>query len=109
MAQLVPDYTVHPCRGVHPGAAVPPARVRHDGSAVRGSRRDDSPSYAASLLLITNNTGHPSLTLRCGFRDDGTPYGITLWGGLFEDGVLCRIGMALERELDVWDHRPGLF
>lgn len=68
-----------------------------------------SPSYAASLLLITNNTGHPSLTLRSGFRDDGTPHGITLWGGLFEDGTLCRIGMALERELDVWDRRPELF
>ncbi len=68
-----------------------------------------SPSYAASLLLITNNTGHPSLTLRSGFRDDGTPHGITLWGGLFEDGTLCRIGMAVERELDVWDRRPSAF
>ena len=68
-----------------------------------------SPSYAASLLLITNNTGHPSLTLRCGFKEDGTPHGITLWGGLFEDGLLCRIGMALERKLAVWDRRPGAF
>ena len=67
-----------------------------------------SPSYAASLLLITNNTGHPSLTIRCGFRDDGTPRGITLWGGLFEEGTLCRIGMALEQELGVWDRRPPL-
>ena len=67
-----------------------------------------SPSYAASLLLITNNTGHPSLTIRCGFRDDGTPSGITLWGGLFDEGTLCGIGMALERELGVWDRRPPL-
>ncbi len=67
-----------------------------------------SPSYAGSLLLITNNTGHPSLTIRCGFRDDGTPRGITLWGGLFEEGTLCRIGMALEQELGVWDRRPPL-
>ena len=64
------------------------------------------PSYAGSMLLITNSTGHPSLTIRCGFVDDGTPRGITLWGGLFEEGTLCRIGMALERELDVWDRRP---
>ena len=67
-----------------------------------------SPSYAGSLLLITNSTGHPSLTIRCGFADDGTPRGITLWGGLFEEGTLCRIGMALEQELGVWDRRPVL-
>ena len=66
------------------------------------------PSYAGSRLLITNRTGHPSLTIRCGFVDDGTPHGITLWGGLFEEGTLCRIGMALERELNVWDRRPVL-
>jgi Asp-tRNA(Asn)/Glu-tRNA(Gln) amidotransferase A subunit family amidase len=66
------------------------------------------PSYAGSMLLITNCTGHPSLTIRCGFADDGTPHGITLWGGMFREGTLCSIGMALERELGVWDRRPGL-
>ncbi|UCD75365.1 MAG: amidase [Phycisphaerales bacterium] len=65
-----------------------------------------SPSYAGSLLLITNNTGHPSLTIRCGFKEDGTPHGITLWGRLFDEGTLCNIGMALEEELDVWYRRP---
>jgi len=67
-----------------------------------------SPSYAGSLLLITNNTGHPALTIRCGFKDDGTPHGITLIGPLFDEGTLCNIGMALEGELDVWHARPGL-
>ena len=66
------------------------------------------PSYAGSMLLITNCTGHPSLTIRCGFADDGTPHGITLWGGMFREGTLCSIGMALERELGVWDRRPSL-
>ncbi|MHC4415917.1 MAG: amidase [Planctomycetota bacterium] len=67
-----------------------------------------SPSYAGSLLLITNNTGHPSLTIRAGFKDDGTPHGITLWGRLFDEGTLCRIGMALEEQLGVWGKRPEL-
>jgi Asp-tRNA(Asn)/Glu-tRNA(Gln) amidotransferase A subunit family amidase len=67
-----------------------------------------SPSFAGSLLLITNCTGHPSLTIRCGFKDDGTPHGITLWGRLFDEGTLGRIGMALERELEVWQARPDL-
>ena len=67
-----------------------------------------SPSYAGRLLLVTNNTGHPSLTIRCGFKPDGTPHGITLWGRLFDEGTLCRIGMALESRLGVWDRRPSL-
>ncbi len=64
------------------------------------------PSYAASLLLITNNTGHPSLTIRCGFNDNGSPHGITLLGRLFDEGTLCSIGMAMEKQLGVWDKRP---
>ena len=67
-----------------------------------------SPSFAGSMLLITNSTGHPSLTVRCGFKDDGTPHGITLWGRLFDEGTLCRIGMAMETQLGVWDRRPGV-
>ena len=65
-----------------------------------------SPSFAGSLLLITNSTGHPSLTIRTGFREDGTPSGITICGRLFDEGTLCTIGAALERELGVWDQRP---
>ncbi len=68
-----------------------------------------SPSFAAHLLLITNQTGHPSITLRTGFRDDGTPYGITLVGRLFDEGTLCSIAMALERRLGVWSARPPGF
>jgi Asp-tRNA(Asn)/Glu-tRNA(Gln) amidotransferase A subunit family amidase len=67
-----------------------------------------SPSFAAHLLLITNMTGHPSLTLRTGLRDDGTPRGITLWGRLFDEGTLCRLGLELEKRLDVWRERPPL-
>jgi Asp-tRNA(Asn)/Glu-tRNA(Gln) amidotransferase A subunit family amidase len=67
-----------------------------------------SPSFSGPLLLVTNCTGHPSLTLPVGFKEDGTPHGITLWGRLFEEGTLCRIGTAMERKLDVWRRRPPL-
>jgi len=67
-----------------------------------------SPSYAGSLLLITNNTGHPSLTLPCGFKENGTPHGITLWGRLYDEATICRIGMALEKRLGVRDRRPPM-
>jgi Asp-tRNA(Asn)/Glu-tRNA(Gln) amidotransferase A subunit family amidase len=67
-----------------------------------------SPNYAADLLLITNNTGHPSLTLRTGFRESGTPQTMTLWGPLYDEDTLCRVGMAVEKRCDVWDRRPPL-
>lgn len=67
-----------------------------------------APSFVGSLLLITNFTGHPSLTIRNGFSGDGTPHGITLFGNLFEEGMLCSLGMALERAHDVWHVRPEL-
>ena len=67
-----------------------------------------APGMGHALSLITNATGHPALTQRVGFRDDGTPVAVTLHGRLFDEGALVAIGTALERDLDVWDRRPDL-
>ena len=65
-----------------------------------------APGIGHTLLLASNATGHPSLTLPVGFREDGTPAAITLHGRLFDEGTLCRIGIALESELGLGDLRP---
>jgi Asp-tRNA(Asn)/Glu-tRNA(Gln) amidotransferase A subunit family amidase len=89
------------------------------------------PSLRDEFLVITNFTGHPSLTLRAGFveiseaRSDWAPdpkhslpkfspprrvpYGVTLVAGLFEEGRLGEVGMALEREFGVSGERPPGF
>ena len=89
------------------------------------------PSLRDEQLTITNFTGHPSLTLRAGFvnvseaRSDWAPdpahplpkfdpprrvpHGITLIGRLFDDGLLGRVGVALEREFAVVGERPPGF
>jgi Asp-tRNA(Asn)/Glu-tRNA(Gln) amidotransferase A subunit family amidase len=89
------------------------------------------PSLRDEQLTITNFTGHPSLTLRAGFvevseaRSDWAPdpanplptfnpprrvpHGITLIGRLFDDGLLGRVGIALEREFKVAAERPSGF
>jgi Asp-tRNA(Asn)/Glu-tRNA(Gln) amidotransferase A subunit family amidase len=89
------------------------------------------PSLRDEQLTITNNTGHPSLTLRAGFvevseaRSDWAPdpanplpkfspprrvpHGITLLARLFDDGLLGRVGLALEREFGVAGERPAGF
>jgi Asp-tRNA(Asn)/Glu-tRNA(Gln) amidotransferase A subunit family amidase len=89
------------------------------------------PSLRDEQLTITNFTGHPSLTLRAGFvnvseaRSDWAPdpanplpkfnpprrvpHGITILGRLFCDGLIGRVGMALEREFGVVGERPAGF
>jgi Asp-tRNA(Asn)/Glu-tRNA(Gln) amidotransferase A subunit family amidase len=88
------------------------------------------PSLRDEMLVISNCTGHPSLTLRAGFvevseaRSDWAPdpahplpkfssprrvpHGVTLIGRLFDEGTLAEVGLALEREFGVaGEHPPG--
>jgi len=88
------------------------------------------PSLRDEMLVISNCTGHPSLTLRAGFVDVSearsdwapdpahplpkfspprrVPHGVTLIGRLFDEGTLAEVGLALEKEFAVAaKHPPG--
>jgi len=89
------------------------------------------PALRDEMLVISNFTGHPSLTLRAGFvqvseaRSDWAPdakkplpkfspprrvpHGVTLIGRLFDEGTLARAGMALERAFGVAGEHPAGF
>ncbi len=89
------------------------------------------PSLRGEMLTISNQTGHPSLTLRTGTvevaeaRSDWAPdpahplpqfdpprtvpHGVTLIGRLFDEGLLVRVGMALEKAAGVASQRPAGF
>ncbi len=89
------------------------------------------PSLRSEMLTAGNFTGHPSLTLRAGFvqatgaRSDWAPdpknplptfdpprrvpHGVTLVGRLFDEGTIGRVGLALERALNVAGERPAGF
>lgn len=89
------------------------------------------PSLRDEMLVISNNTGHPSLTMRTGWveiseaRSDWAPdpanplpkfnpprrvpYGITLIGRLFDEGTIAQAGLALERSLNVVGENPAGF
>jgi Asp-tRNA(Asn)/Glu-tRNA(Gln) amidotransferase A subunit family amidase len=86
------------------------------------------PSLRDEMLVISNFTGHPSLTLRAGFvnvseaRSDWAPdpknplprfsparrvpHGVTLLGRLFDEGTVARAGIAMERAFGVVGERP---
>ncbi len=89
------------------------------------------PSLRDEMLVISNFTGHPSLTLRAGFvevkmaRSDWAPdpdhplptfatprrvpHGVTLIGRLFDEGTLGAAGIALEHAFAVAGERPAGF
>lgn len=87
------------------------------------------PFNTGPMLVASNFTGHPCLHLRAGFLQSGTrrrttlgnraivedsvekfrvPQGISLWGRLFDEGTILRLGLALEKALGVAAERPGL-
>jgi Asp-tRNA(Asn)/Glu-tRNA(Gln) amidotransferase A subunit family amidase len=89
------------------------------------------PSLRDEMLTISNQTGHPSLTLRTGAvevsaaRSDWAPdpanplpkfspprrvpHGVTLIGRLFDEGTIARVGIALEKLSAVAGERPPGF
>ena len=89
------------------------------------------PSLRDEMLTISNQTGHPSLTVRTGFvqvteaRSDWAPdplkplpkfsparrvpHGVTLIGRLFDEGTIARVGLALEKVSVVASERPSGF
>ena len=50
-----------------------------------------TPSFGANVLLTTNLTGHPAVTVPSGFRDDGTPVSISFIGNLWGEAELCSV------------------
>ena len=83
-----------------------------------------APNFAASLLVITNFTGHPQLAFRSGFAErptrgsfgDGSdtsmhrvPQTTSLWAPLFEEGRIIALGRELEARLAVSGERPPNF
>jgi Asp-tRNA(Asn)/Glu-tRNA(Gln) amidotransferase A subunit family amidase len=81
---------------------------------------------AGPMSIITNFSGHPCLVQRAGFRMSPTrlqrgigalqvtapgevhrvPHSVCLWGRLFDEGTILRLGRALEQALDVRVERP---
>lgn len=55
------------------------------------------PSFGSDSLGLTNLTGHPALVAPCGFREDGTPFGVTFSGRLFDEARLLALADAWQR------------
>ena len=48
----------------------------------------------------------PTLSLPCGFSEDGLPYTIQFWGSRLSEALLCRIGHTYEEVTDWHTRHP---
>ena len=67
-----------------------------------------APSFGGDHLLLTNLTGHPSVVVPNGFREDGTPTSLTFTGRLFGEGMLLSAAQAYQEATDFHLRRPPL-
>ena len=68
---------------------------RRDGTELSGLVHHQCPA---------NVTGQPSLSIPCGFSQDGLPIGLQLIGRPFDEGTLLRIAAAYE-DATAWHRR----
>jgi Asp-tRNA(Asn)/Glu-tRNA(Gln) amidotransferase A subunit family amidase len=68
-----------------------------------------SPSYAPSLLMATNLTGHPTVVVPNGFTDAGTPVSISFVGNLWRDAEALLLARAYQEATDFHRRRPAGF
>ncbi|MDT8367703.1 MAG: amidase [Longimicrobiales bacterium] len=68
-----------------------------------------TPSFAQSVLLMTNLTGHPAVVVPHGFDDEGSPTSFSFVGKLWREEAALRLAKAFQ---DATDHHlqvPPLF
>ena len=56
------------------------------------------------LLLPLNLSGHPAVSVPCGFSKDGLPIGMQLVGRPFDEAMILRVGHQYQEKTD-WHRR----
>ena len=70
---------------------------------------DDGPwRKAQPITQGANVTGHPAMTMPCGFSATGMPLSLQLIGKLFDEAMILRIGHAYEQAAGWHLHQPAL-
>ena len=58
-----------------------------------------------STLSVTNLTGHPAISLKCGMSNN-QPQSVMITGRLYDEAALCRIALAYEQATEWKDRHP---
>lgn len=69
-----------------------------------------TPSFGGPILLLTNLTGHPTVVIPNGYREEeGTPTSISFVGSLFGDASALRLAKAVQDATGHHTRRPPAF
>jgi Asp-tRNA(Asn)/Glu-tRNA(Gln) amidotransferase A subunit family amidase len=68
-----------------------------------------TPTSGNPTLLLTNLTGHPTVVVPNGFRENGTPLSISFVGKLFGDAEALALAKAYQDATDHHRRRPDRF
>lgn len=91
-------------------AAPPPAADfdAHEDIEIEGARAGRLRAAWYAYTHPFNMSGHPAITLPCGWTDDGLPVGVQLVAPWYREDLLLRVAAAFERAHPWADRRPGV-
>jgi amidase len=91
---------------VLPVAQVPPFPVeQHWVNEINGVRMADYLEWMKSCYLITA-TGHPAISVPCGFTPEGLPVGVQIVGRYRDDFGVLQLAYAFQQVTGFWKQAP---
>jgi aspartyl-tRNA(Asn)/glutamyl-tRNA(Gln) amidotransferase subunit A len=79
------------------------ARARGDPTPPTGGPTASIGRYTSPF----NRSGHPAITVPCGFSAEGLPIGMMIVGERFQEGMVLRIGHAFQQATQWHTRRPS--
>jgi Asp-tRNA(Asn)/Glu-tRNA(Gln) amidotransferase A subunit family amidase len=68
-----------------------------------------TPSFAGTVLLTTNLTGHPAISLPNGYTENGSPVSLSFIGQLFREDVLLAAAKSYQDATGFHRRHPPAF
>jgi aspartyl-tRNA(Asn)/glutamyl-tRNA(Gln) amidotransferase subunit A len=73
--------------------------------SICGTEEDARPA-TTRLTRCFNATGHPALSVCCGFTSEGLPAGLQIGGRLWDEATVLHVGYAYEQATEWHTRRP---
>ncbi len=91
-----------------PVSQVPPFDVKERYiTEINGEKMDTFIDWMKSCYYITI-TGHPAISVPCGFTSEGLPIGVQIVGRYRDDFGVLQLAHAFEQATGTWKQRPGV-
>ncbi|MCH2523075.1 MAG: amidase [Dehalococcoidia bacterium] len=93
---------------IFPVSQVPPFPVTEEYvKEINGHKMENYIDWMKSCYYITA-TGHPAISVPCGFTEDGLPVGIQIVGRYRQEASVLQLAKAFEDRTEYWKVRPNL-